>query len=234
MGLRGVGLARWCGRPIRPASGAEVARGIKEEGRRGAAARVHRHGCRPRIVHTKVKNTIASLLRARADDWLTGIVLSRWGFFQHVHPNAITITGMVLNFCIFYAMTHERLGGTILMLGARYLADCLDGGVARKYDKQSKMGGVLDSASDAILIYVSTLGIFHLYNLPYGSASAALVSCLNLFMMSLSGSLVDHAGMKVGGSYLEILYAFLVNNSYILFIAKIVLVYVAIEVDPVW
>jgi phosphatidylglycerophosphate synthase len=151
-----------------------------------------------------------------------------------VHPNAITITGMLLNFCIFYAITHEMLGETILMLSARYFADCLDGGVARKYDKKSKMGGALDSGSDTILIYVSTFGIFHLYKLPYGSASAVLVSCLNLFMMSLSGSLVDHAGMKVGGSCLEILYAFLVNNSYTLFIVKIVMVYVAIEVDPVW
>ncbi len=156
---------------------------------------------------------------------MTDVILNVFGIFKYVHPNLITLTGLVLNFCILYAITHEMFFPTVVMLVIRYLADCLDGGVARKYNKKSKIGGALDTWSDTILVYVSAVGIFYLFKIPYGSEVGAFLSCLNLYMMSLTDSLVDHAGMKVGGDWLSDIYAFLVNNSYILFFLKIVIIY---------
>lgn len=108
-----------------------------------------------------------------------------------------------------------------MLLLIRYLLDCLDGGVARKYNKKSAIGGALDTWSDTILIYVSFYGLFILYEIPFAPEVAAFAACFNMYIMSLSNSLVDHAGMKSGKNIISMLYAFLVNNSFILFLLKI-------------
>lgn len=105
------------------------------------------------------------------------------------------------------------------------MADCLDGGVARKYDKKSKFGGALDTWSDTIFIYISVYCMFYIYKLPYGSEFAAFASCGNMYIMSLTNSLIDHAGMKSGKDYFSQLYAFFVNNSFILFFIIILAIY---------
>jgi phosphatidylglycerophosphate synthase len=112
-----------------------------------------------------------------------------------------------------------------IMLFLRYLADCLDGGVARKYDKKSKLGGLLDTISDSVLIFVSILVIFELYGLKFGFLFAFLIMLLNIYVMATIDSLVDHAGMKTSGSFFKNIYAFSVNNSFLLYIAKIIIIY---------
>jgi phosphatidylglycerophosphate synthase len=111
------------------------------------------------------------------------------------------------------------------MLFFRYLADCLDGGVARKYNKKSKFGGFFDTVSDSVLIFLSTLVIFELYGFKFGFLFAFLIMFLNICVMATIDSLVDHAGMKTSGSFFKNIYAFAVNNSFLLFIAKIIIIY---------
>ncbi len=175
----------------------------------------------------KFKYHVKFILERKGDDWLTDAILARAGFLQHVHPNLITLTGIALNFFILYTMIHKISWLTNFMLFLRYFADCLDGGVARKYKKKSKVGGALDTASDNILIYVYVCGIFYLFKIPYENEAAASLVFVNLYLMSLSGSLVDHADMKIGKNLFSNIYAFSVNNSYILYIAKILLVCIA-------
>ena len=158
------------------------------------------------------------IILARLDDKLTAWILDKFLIFKYINPNSITIAGFLMNFAILYFVTHGMLILSLVFLLFRYLADCLDGGVARKYNKKSKLGGVLDTWSDTILIYVSIVGLFYVYNLSFASEFAAFFSCLNLYIMSLSNSLIDHEGMKSGGGFFSDIYSFFINNSFIPFI----------------
>lgn len=166
---------------------------------------------------------INNILKLRLDDKITELILQRTDFFKYIHPNIITLFGLILNFVILNTLLSHKTFICIVLLVLRYFADCLDGGVARKYSKKSKLGGALDTWSDTILIYVLVYGFFKINNFPYGSELAAFVSCANLYIMSLSNSLVDHAGMKLGGSIITKIYAFFVNNSFITFSVIIVI-----------
>lgn len=175
---------------------------------------------------SKYKLVKRKILAARGDDAITNIILANVSIFKFIHPNVITLFGLLLNFIIIYEVV--KAGSFLLLtllLLLRYFADCLDGGVARMYSKKSKIGGALDTWSDTILIYISVVGIFYAYGLQWGSELAAFLACLNLYLMSLSGSLVDHEGMKLGGDLFADVYAFLINNSYIMFALKAVLLY---------
>jgi phosphatidylglycerophosphate synthase len=166
-------------------------------------------------------NNISKILNYRFDDKLTAFILDYAAFFKHISPNLLTISGLIINFIILDLMLSGIFGATSMLLLIRYLLDCLDGGVARKYNKKSAIGGALDTWSDTILIYVSIYGLFILYKIPYGSEVAGFTACFNMYIMSLSNSLVDHVGMKSGRSLHSKIYAFLVNNSFILFALKI-------------
>ena len=165
---------------------------------------------------------ILKILEIRLDDKLTTYILDHCSLFKFISPNLITISGLLMNFFILYYVILGNFYATSILLILRYLADCLDGGVARKYNKKSKIGGALDTWSDTILIYISIYGIFYLYKIPFGSEIAAFTCCGNMYIMSLTNSLVDHAGMKSGNNMFSIIYSFFVNNSFILFIIKII------------
>lgn len=166
-------------------------------------------------------NKIKRILKLRLDDKLTEIILDHASFFKYVSPNLLTISGLIINFIIFHFMIEGSFSYTFVLLLIRYLLDCLDGGVARKYNKKSVIGGALDTWSDTILIYISVYGLFILYEIPFGSEVAAFTACFNMYIMSLTDSLVDHVGMKSGKNLASMFYAFLVNNSFILFLLKI-------------
>jgi phosphatidylglycerophosphate synthase len=165
---------------------------------------------------------ILKILEIKLDDKLTAYILDHFSFFKFISPNLITISGLLMNFLILYYIIYGDFLFTTILLLLRYLADCLDGGVARKYNKKSKIGGALDTWSDTILIYISIYGIFYIYKLPFGSELAAFACTGNMYVMSLTNSLVDHAGMKSGKNMFSIVYAFFVNNSFILFTLKII------------
>ncbi len=165
------------------------------------------------------------LVKARLDDRLTNYILMNCSFFRHISPNLITLFGFILNFVIYDLISKGFFFVGCIVLFLRYLADCLDGGVARKYNKKSKFGGLFDSLSDSILIFVSILVIFELYNFDFGFLFASLLMFLNIYVMAKTESLVDHAGMKTNGLFLKNIYAFSINNSFLLFIAKIIIIY---------
>ena len=170
-------------------------------------------------------NNILKIFKIKLDDQLTAFILDHCSFFKFISPNLITISGLLMNFLILFYILAGNFYTSSTLLIFRYLADCLDGGVARKYNKKSKIGGMLDTWSDTILIYISIYCLFYIYKLPFGSEVAAFASCSNMYVMSLTNSLIDHAGMKSGNDIISIVYAFFVNNSFILFILKIIAIY---------
>lgn len=65
-----------------------------------------------------------------------------------VHPNYITALCIFFKYCSIYALSEFQLTSIpVFMLIERYL-DCLDGEVARRYQKCSQLGHCLDKYSD--------------------------------------------------------------------------------------
>ena len=161
----------------------------------------------------------------RGDDYFTKIILNKFVIFRYIHPNAITIFGIMLNIAILFAAGHCKFCLMVILFVLRYFADCLDGGVARKYSKSSNIGGVLDTFSDNLLIFIYIIIMFRLLNFSGGILVATCFVVLNLCVMAYSNSLINHSGMKAGGNSFKNTYAFFINNSYILFITMIVTLY---------
>jgi phosphatidylglycerophosphate synthase len=167
----------------------------------------------------------SNFIKLRLDDRFTSYILDRTSFFSNISPNLITFVGFILNFAIYIFVDGGFLLLSYVALLIRYLADCLDGGVARKYNKKSKFGGLFDSISDSVLIFICVLLIFKIYDFDYGFLIASLAMVLNISVMAKLESLTDHAGMKTNGYFLKNIYAFSVNNSFILFLAMILAIY---------
>jgi len=91
-------------------------------------------------------------------------------------PNAITIAGLLLA-VIGLALPYE-VG--VWFFIASFLADVLDGFVARKLGKTTKFGGVLDSVSDKI---VEILFIYYL-SLWFGQANLCIIAAGLSIMIS--------------------------------------------------
>jgi len=95
------------------------------------------------------------------DDYVSNKILDSTTVFENIHPNEITIFGGILNLFILDNLNNILQGAKPkyidlgILLGLRWLADCLDGNVARKYKKTSKIGNILDTISDIMLLAIA-------------------------------------------------------------------------------
>ena len=82
-------------------------------------------------------------------------VLSKWG----VHPNSLTLAGLVITAmaAVAFFKGHLRTGGLLILLGG--LCDSLDGNLARATGKTTRSGALLDSVIDRYSEFVMFLGI---------------------------------------------------------------------------
>ena len=148
-----------------------------------------------------------NLKKLDIDLMYSNFVLYRTDRFLNVHPTAITLFGIGLNFVLLYCLFHAPLWVTYIVLFFRYSADVLDGAVARMYGKVTDLGGALDTTSDNILICI--LGFWFT---GYWAVGVVLAGA-NLAYMYAKRSLVHHVDMKKGGNKLENVYAFFTNNT---------------------
>ena len=151
------------------------------------------------------------------DDKITEVILQKFKFFSLINPNAITFFGILMNFLLL-PLSKDPGFLFLITLILRYFADCLDGGVARKYKKVSKLGGLLDTISDNTLLVILTFCVCKKYNVDGAFLISAGLGLSNLLLMYYLGSITDHSNMKTGVSLSKQIYAFMVNNSFILFI----------------
>jgi phosphatidylglycerophosphate synthase len=150
----------------------------------------------------------------KLDDNLAKYIVDNVGILESIHPNIITLFGLMLNFVIFYLISHHNLHLMFVVLYARYLADCLDGAVARKYNKQSKLGGYFDTISDGILLVILTHMIvtsFHLSSYWY------LLPLVQFLYMDYLGALSNHQNIKRSDGTFTDIVAFLTNNTIIIY-----------------
>lgn len=154
------------------------------------------------------------------DDAIAKQIVDNMPFFKHIHPNVISAISIIFNIIILAILINNNLNPLYLVgsFTARWLTDLLDGAVARKYKKVSKIGGLLDTIGDVTIIL-----IFMWYVLK---ATGVHMMVFYIFLIVVLLYVVhaeayhDHAGLKhYNGNHLQKIIAFFVNNSYLIYIA---------------
>ena len=99
------------------------------------------------------------LLNIKLDDKVAKIVLDNYNF-ENIAPNIITLIGIICNCIVLVISLYIKIDSNIkkvmllFILFIRWLVDILDGAVARKYNKVSKLGHNLDTFSDLMLQFI--------------------------------------------------------------------------------
>jgi archaetidylinositol phosphate synthase len=78
-----------------------------------------------------------------------------------LHPNILTIIGLLVSLCAAYAFSQKSLllGGLLILLSGFF--DVIDGAVARNNNTKSKFGGFLDSTCDRFADAFIIIGIIY-------------------------------------------------------------------------
>lgn len=157
------------------------------------------------------------LRHIKNDDVIAIKIIDKIKIFKYIHPNIITLFSFVCNFIILYYFLHKKNSNILpIILFLRWLSDLLDGAIARKYKKTSKLGNILDTSSDIMLI-----GIFlYLFDMKLGFSYKYIfpLYVAYIFFSNYKYSFyTQHDNIK-DSKKSNIFISFLVNNSYILFI----------------
>jgi phosphatidylglycerophosphate synthase len=154
------------------------------------------------------------------DDEIAKKIVDNMPFFRHVHPNVISTVSIVFNIIILSILINNNLNPLYLIgsFAVRWLTDLLDGAVARKYKKASKLGGLLDTVGNVTIIL-----IFMWYVLK---ATGVHMMVFYIFLIVVLLYVVhaetyhNHAALKhYKGNHVQKIIAFFVNNSYLIYIA---------------
>ncbi len=119
-----------------------------------------------------------------------------------IHPNTITILGMLLQFgvAIVFGLGHLRLGGLLLLIVAP--VDALDGALARSLDEQTRFGSFLDSTLDRFSDAALILGLTAHYMIQGAHLEIVLLltALVSAFMVSYTRARAEALGFscKVG------------------------------------
>jgi phosphatidylserine synthase len=147
------------------------------------------------------------------DNDFTNFVLKKTDLFKRIHPNWITFLGLVCNAILYITITNKLLVATAIILFVRYSCDLLDGGIARKYNKVSKGGGIFDSISDNLLIFTIAYSIGNILLLDNALYISIILAVGNIFYMISENAFINHDPIKQGKGIIKGTYSFFVNNN---------------------
>lgn len=162
----------------------------------------------------------------KTDDWIVeNVFKNHLGQFciYNIHPNAITALALLLSAALpilYHLKLHWLLFAAILV---RQICDCLDGAVARRCQKTSKLGGLMDTFADLVFIAAMILIVFKMLLKKYIPALVATTVAMTVLItihVILGGSriLYDHDSYKTYNtvSFYKYIFAFIANNSFII------------------
>jgi phosphatidylglycerophosphate synthase len=162
------------------------------------------------------------------DKKYTDYVLNHTDIFKHVHPNVLSILGLITDFFLLYFMTIGALVLIAIGLFIRYTCDCLDGAVARKYNKVSDLGGALDTLADNTLIFVLLYGIIITLdvNIVYAILIPTVIVIANLIYMYSKNAILHHQHLKNSQSTVfDKIYLFGINNNCLIYLFAFVIIW---------
>ena len=137
---------------------------------------------------------------------------------KHIHPNLITIFGLLLNIiAIHFYYIKKNKDITAILLIIRILMDNLDGMVARKFNKTSKLGGLLDGLSDCVLMGTISFGVLDKMgvNIHYKICLSLQVGCMMFGYLIYSDAVTTHSNMNNNNSILDTIPLFIYHNTYL-------------------
>lgn len=158
------------------------------------------------------------------DNKIANILVQRTDIFAHIHPTFLTVISLICNVLLYRLVAPSLDGHTQMNVGAlavvvlvRCLTDILDGAVARKYNKTSQIGGLLDTLGDVTLLLLVVAYICARFALPWSICwIVALAIGYVLYRLDMYH---NHAPAKVYDGHVgQQLLAFCTNNTVILFI----------------
>lgn len=144
--------------------------------------------------------------------------------FKYIHPNYISCLSILLNIIItILVLKRENIFIVLYCIFLRWLTDCLDGNIARKYNKTSKLGGKLDTVGDIsffyllfpfVVIYLKTKNIY----LSILISTICLLIGVTHFIITDSEE--NHNNLKIKSkNKFKTFIAFCANNSCIVFLS---------------
>lgn len=150
-------------------------------------------------------------------------------FFEHIHPNIVSGTSIGLNILIYKELSEKKIRYRYLctLFALRWLTDILDGSIARKYNKQSKLGGTLDTIADYMLFIILFDFVAKKYNLSI-SYYCVFIALLG-FNLYYNDSISCHDSYKNYSKDTVNIIPFFVNNSSISYIILAIVIYYVIE-----
>ena len=162
----------------------------------------------------------------KIDDIITNKFVENVSFLKHIHPNIITISGLVLNFYIYHLLNTPNTNIYLLVFCIiyRWLADCLDGAIARKYKKGSKLGHQLDTLSDIIMGFITFYFIQkHIFNLTFNNCLIIYVIFVVIYNY-LFDFMNTHDNLKNSkkNNIIDYSVSFLTNNTILTYILLII------------
>lgn len=164
-----------------------------------------------------------NILELNLDKIYTDWVLNKTNKFQYIHPNVLSILGLFIDAIILYTILSQLYVLMCLCVFIRYSCDCLDGAIARKYNKVSNLGGLLDTIADNTLIYILSYGILTKLLIDSAGIISSIIVILNLIYLLINNSIIHHSKVKLGGSLFQNIYKFGINNNVILYTISAVL-----------
>ena len=90
---------------------------------------------------------------------------------QHIHPNWITLLNVLVKWFAFIAIVEWSPWGLLFWGTLERFLDCLDGRVARRFNKSSTFGHWMDKSTDLVF--------------RWGSAGYAVYACLPLLAQDI-------------------------------------------------
>lgn len=133
----------------------------------------------------------------KIDDNIAEVIINL-DLFKDIHPNVITLFGIISNFYILGNLVYGSKKIANMFLVIRYLSDILDGAVARKYNKGTMIGGFLDSLNDIFIISMYNGIIYYILysNLRYSILVSLFCFILGFMYLYANNSIIDHDNLK--------------------------------------
>lgn len=146
--------------------------------------------------------------------------------FKNIHPNYISILGLISNFISLYYFEKKELYKSVIFIIIRSIADCLDGIIARKFNKVSYIGGLLDTCNDLTFVSIVCYITFKHYmklNTKISTISSIIFLIILILFMYKNGTISDHEGLKKKPNNIKDMLIYIsVKNS---FICHLILIY---------
>lgn len=160
------------------------------------------------------------------DDNIAKIVLDNTNIFENVHPNVITLIGMVCNLILLYLASINAINAVnlFILIFVYVMCDILDGAIARKYKKTSKLGNYLDTLSDFLFYTFVVYFLVKIFDLPQYIVLIAMILMIIFYIKYDVFNTHDH--IKVyNGDGIQNTVAIVTNNLIVMaLICYIVLV----------